>query len=100
MRSTPEWVEHAMAPDTCPTCDAEVPPGARACPECGADEATGWSESAHCDRLGIPDPDAVFDHGESVRAEFGGGENKPARLRALWLITAIILLAALLRWLL
>src|SRR5687767_13412138 len=27
----------------CPHCGADVPPGARACRECGSDERTGWS---------------------------------------------------------
>ncbi len=30
----------------CPHCDARVPAGATACPECGSDESTGWSEEA------------------------------------------------------
>ena len=30
----------------CPNCGAEVPATARACPECGSDEETGWSEAA------------------------------------------------------
>ena len=28
----------------CPACGAEVPAGAAACPECGSDETTGWSD--------------------------------------------------------
>ena len=35
-----------MTPEVCPNCEAEVPAGARACPECGADESTGWSPGA------------------------------------------------------
>jgi hypothetical protein len=30
----------------CPHCGAEVPARALACPECGSDEETGWSENA------------------------------------------------------
>ncbi len=30
----------------CPNCGAEVPINAKACPECGSDEETGWSEAA------------------------------------------------------
>ena len=30
----------------CPHCDADVPRGALACPECGSDANTGWSEEA------------------------------------------------------
>jgi hypothetical protein len=29
----------------CPHCEAKVPANARACPECGSDEQTGWSKS-------------------------------------------------------
>ncbi len=41
-----------MTPDVCPNCGAEVPPSAKACPECGSDEKTGWSEKARYDHLG------------------------------------------------
>jgi hypothetical protein len=30
----------------CPHCGAEVPADALACPECGSDDETGWSENA------------------------------------------------------
>jgi hypothetical protein len=37
-----------MMPETfpCPNCGAAVPLKAKACPECGSDEETGWSEAA------------------------------------------------------
>lgn len=89
-----------MAPESCPNCAAEVPAGARACPECGADEETGWSQSAHCDRLGIPDPDEPFDYGEFVRDEFGGGKQTlpGRRSKTLWLVVAAVLLVVLFFW--
>jgi hypothetical protein len=31
----------------CPFCHAEVPQGASACPECGSDEQTGWSDDLY-----------------------------------------------------
>jgi hypothetical protein len=31
---------------TCPNCGVDVPLKAPACPECGSDEQTGWSEAA------------------------------------------------------
>jgi hypothetical protein len=31
----------------CPFCHAEVPEGALACPECGSDEQTGWSDDIY-----------------------------------------------------
>jgi hypothetical protein len=40
----------------CPHCEAKVPPGASACPHCGSDEKTGWSEEADYAHL-LPDND-------------------------------------------
>ena len=39
----------------CPVCGADVPVSAVACPECGSDETTGWSEQAEYDGLDLPD---------------------------------------------
>ncbi len=39
----------------CPNCCDPVPGGALACPSCGADEDTGWSEDTMYDGLGLPD---------------------------------------------
>lgn len=38
----------------CPVCGTEVSRKARACPECGSDEETGWSEAAQYTHL-LPD---------------------------------------------
>jgi len=46
-----------------------VPDEARACPECGSDEQTGWSDRAQAQRLGLPDDE--FDYDEFVKEEFG-----------------------------
>jgi hypothetical protein len=43
------------APDTCAQCGAPIPRGARACPECGADERTGWRETSVYDGMDLPD---------------------------------------------
>lgn len=82
-----------MAPEYCPNCGAEVPPRARACPECGSDEQTGWSERAHADRLGLPDES--FDYAEFTRREFGG---QPLRRRGphwLWWLVAVLVMLVL-----
>ena len=47
---------NAIPPSDCPVCGADVPPNARACPECGADERSGWNEDAtRYDGLNLPD---------------------------------------------
>jgi hypothetical protein len=78
--------------DECPHCGAELPPNAKACPECGSDEQTGWSEAAQQDGLGIPDES--FDYQDFIEREFEG--KAPASRRSwFWWVIALILLAAL-----
>lgn len=43
----------SRAPDECANCGAAIPRGAKACPECGADERTGWRENDVYDGLDI-----------------------------------------------
>jgi hypothetical protein len=59
----------------CPTCGAEVPAKAKACPECGSDEKTGWSDDTIYDGTGIEDPED-FKYEDWKRREFG--RRKPA----------------------
>jgi hypothetical protein len=42
-------------PAECANCGAAIPRTARACPECGADERTGWREGSVYDDLDLPD---------------------------------------------
>lgn len=44
----------AKPPDECANCGADIPRNARACPECGADERTGWRETSVYDGLDLP----------------------------------------------
>jgi len=83
-----------MPPEVCPVCGAEVPPDAKACPQCGADEKTGWSEEAGAEGLDLPDED--FDYEEFVQREFGGGKKKPIPrgIHWFWWVVAILLVAA------
>ena len=87
-----------MSPEVCPKCGAEVPPQAKACPECGSDETTGWSEQARYDELDLPDD--PFDYGDFVKREFGGaGRAGPPRgVSWFWWLAAILALAGLLTW--
>ena len=64
-----------MPPETCPNCGAVVPPQARACPGCGSDESTGWSDSATASHLGIPEE--KFDYEDFVQEEFAHRPLKP-----------------------
>ena len=78
-----------MSPDVCPNCGAKVPPGAQACPECGSDEKTGWSEQARYDNLGLPDEH--FDYDDFAKREFGGERVVPRGIHWVWWVTALVL---------
>ena len=79
-----------MTPEICPNCGAKVPRHARACPECGSDEQTGWSEEAHAGGLDLPEE--TFDYDDFVEREFGGKRPVPRGIHWLWWVTAILLL--------
>jgi len=85
-----------MTPEICPCCGAEVPPNAKACPECGADEKTGWSEEARADELGLPDEN--FNYEEFVKREFGGGKKSflPHGIHWFWWAVALVILGIIL----
>lgn len=70
----------ASTPAVCANCGADIPPKSLACPECGADERTGWREQSIYDGLDLPD--------EAYPAE------KPLRRGwpLGWKITAIVLI--------
>ena len=85
------------SPDICPNCGEPVPPRSVACPQCGADEQTGWSDQATLERLGVPSQE--FDYQEYLKEEFA---SKPSRARPrgisfLWWAVAILLLWILLQ---
>jgi zinc-ribbon domain len=79
-------------PETCPNCGAEIPPKARACPECGADEQTGWSEQARADGLGLPEEN--FDYEDFVECEFGARSPVPRGIHWFWWVIALAVAAA------
>ena len=80
------------APEICPVCGEEVPRGAKACPECGADELSGWREDAD-ETGGLDLPDEEFDYDEFVKKEFGK-EVRPPGIGWLWWAAAVAALLA------
>ena len=80
--------------EECPHCGAELPAGARACPECGSDEHTGWSEAAKDDGLELPEES--FDYEDFVKREFEGKNPVPRGLHWFWWVVGVALVASLL----
>lgn len=81
-----------QAPDVCPVCGEDVPRGSLACPECGADHNSGWRDDVDSyDGVGLPEED--FDYNRFVREEFGSAW-KPAEVKIVWWIAAIVLIVA------
>jgi hypothetical protein len=66
-----------------------VPRNARACPECGADEQTGWSQEAETSGLDLPDES--FDYDDFVKKEFGGKSPVPRGIPWFWWVVAAVL---------
>jgi len=49
------------APAQCANCGTAIPPRSLSCPECGADEQTGWREQSLYDGLDLPDDADAFE---------------------------------------
>jgi hypothetical protein len=77
-----------MSPEVCPNCGAEVPRNAKACPGCGSDEKTGWSETAYASGLGLPDEE--FDYDKFAKEEFGSSQAKPRGISWFWWLIALL----------
>ena len=86
---------HVRSPETCPVCGAAVPRNSRACPECGSDEETGWSEQAASDGLDLPDEN--FDYDKFVKEELGDGKSSPVPrgIQRIWWLVALGLIVGL-----
>jgi hypothetical protein len=86
-------------PFPCAHCGALVPARAVACPECGSDAATGWSEEASDFAGDLPtgyDDDPDFDYEETLRSEglAEGGPPSRAAVRRRWVVAVIVVLIA------
>ena len=74
-------------PTECAQCGAEIPPRARACPGCGADERTGWREQSVYDGLNLPEDETDDDTRSAPRS------SRPRdRLAWYWVLTIIAVL--------
>ena len=80
-----------VPPGDCPNCGETVPPDAAACPHCGADERTGWSEDTALDGIDLPE-DTGADYVRTV--ERGWSDGLPTGARA-WFSFGLVLLLAL-----
>lgn len=74
------------APEICPNCGAPVPPNAKACPECGSDEQTGWSDEAKSEGLDLPEE--RFDYDDFVKREFEKEGPVPRGIHWFWWVVA------------
>lgn len=74
-------------PGDCPNCGEEVPAGAMACPHCGADARTGWSEETYLDGVDLP--------GEAESAGSRADDDGLARGLTSWLALGLAVLLAL-----
>ena len=81
-----------MTPEICPNCGAKVPRNAKACPECGSDEETGWSEETNTDGLDLPEE--KFDYEDYVKREFGAKKVMPQGISWFWWVAAILVIGA------
>lgn len=74
-------------PTECTQCGADIPPRARACPGCGADERTGWREPSVYDGLNLPDDETDDDARSAPRS------SRPRdRLAWYWVLTIVAVL--------
>lgn len=79
-------------PFLCPVCGEEVSPNAKACPECGACDKSGWRlASQEEDGLSLPSDD--FDYYRFVDQEFGRGRRRSLP-QWFWSLVALLLLLA------
>ena len=75
---------------SCPHCGAPVARRAKACPECGADEKTGWSDATIYDGTGIEDPDE-FDYADWQRREGVATPKRSRRQTIFWWVAVGLL---------
>ncbi len=81
-----------VPPGDCPNCGEEVPAGAAACPGCGADARTGWSDETYLDGIDLADDDEA-ELGRVRERELGDGLPRGGRA---WAAFGLVVFFALL----
>ncbi len=81
-------------PEFCANCGAPIPRHAVACPECGADERTGWRDTSGYDGLDLPDGGAGEAEAAS-RPTLGRPPGWRHPLQWYWVAIGLLLIAAL-----
>ena len=84
-----------VAPAECANCGAAIPRGAKACPECGADERTGWRENEHTRYDGLDLPEEAF---EDERAKRSQPVRRVNGVPWYWWCVGALLVLALIAW--
>ncbi|NLW30169.1 MAG: zinc ribbon domain-containing protein [Fibrobacter sp.] len=74
----------------CTYCGEEISGNAKACPHCGSDEQTGWSDKTYLDGIDIPEIDDET-YKDILHSEFGA-EKKIDKKNLIYVIAALILL--------
>ena len=96
-------VPHAMSsiktkpPEECANCGAKIPRDARSCPECGADERTGWRDTGEIEYGALDLPESAYadedDGGNATGAGGAHGGRKVNGMAWYWWVVAVGLLA-------
>ena len=73
----------------CPHCGEPIKKNAIACPSCGSDEQTGWSDRTYLDDIDLGDE---IDYDELVRNEFPGESAAPKKNSWIAIAGAVVLL--------
>ena len=72
-------------PKVCPVCGEDVPPNARACPDCGACHESGWKLDEEPDYGALDLPDWAYeDDDEKIVRPLGRKPRAPGSRMGLW----------------
>ena len=75
---------------TCPVCGADVPRRAKACPDCGACDKSGWSQDRYLDGVHLPGEDDGYDNHRRLL----GGPSRQTLMQRLWMAVGILIVIA------